>query len=106
MGRMLRRLPKPLTAFILAYVQWIIGHRFHDIAPLNTICRVHCPVLLVHGTEDRTIPHTDTLSIREGCRRTNIELLLIEGADHDSVERVEQHGGELVAFLARFGVPG
>lgn len=103
MGRMLQRAPKPLTALILAYVQWVIGHRFHDIAPVTTICRVHCPVLLVHGADDTTIPHTDTLAIKNGCRRENIELLLVEGADHDSVERVEEHGGELVEFLSRVG---
>jgi alpha-beta hydrolase superfamily lysophospholipase len=105
MGRMLQRAPKPLAAFVLAYVQWVIGHRFHDIAPITTICRVHCPVLLVHGTADNTIPHSDTLAISNGCQRKNIELLMVEGADHDSVEKVEEHGGELVDFLGRHGVP-
>lgn len=106
MGRMPRRLPKPLTAFILAYVQWVIGHRFQDIAPINTTCRVHCPVLLVHGADDATAPHSDSVAIANRCRHEGVELLLIDGADHDSVEEIEAHGRRLTAFVERHAVAG
>ena len=42
--------------YVLRYVQRVIGVRFNDIAPVNTIACVRCPVLLAHGTEDATVP--------------------------------------------------
>ena len=83
----------------LRYVEWIIGYRYEEIAPMNTACRVHCPVLIVHGAEDQTVPASDAYAIRDNCPDRGLELLLIEGAAHDSVNAIEQHSGELVSFL-------
>jgi len=98
------RMPGFCKSWILRYVEWVIGHRYDDIAPMNTACRVQCPILLVHGTADETVPVTDAQAIRNNCRGKKPELLLIEGGSHDSVEKVEQHGDELVAFLEKSGV--
>ena len=38
------------------------------------------------------------------CHREAVELLLIEDAGHESVDKVEDHGEQLVAFLLRAGV--
>jgi len=75
-----------------------------DVAPMYTACRVKCQVLLVHGTADKTIPLTDALAIRNNCIVNSLELLLIENADHESVEEIEEHGDQLIAFLTRVGV--
>lgn len=106
MRRYLARLGSPdlLTRLILRYVEWIIGHRYDAIAPLNTVCRVRCPVLLVHGKADETVPFTDALTIRAHCDSDRLELLLLDNAGHDSVDRVEEHGDQLVAFLERAGL--
>ena len=98
------RMPGFCKSWILRYVEWLIGHRYEDIAPMNTACRVQCPILLVHGTADETVPVTDAQAIRNNCRGKKPELLLIEGGSHDSVEKVEQHGDELVAFLEKSGI--
>ncbi len=97
-------IPMPLTALILRYVQWVIGHRFDEIAPIRSVCRINCPVLLVHGKEDKTVPIEDMRAIREHCPRPHLSFLEIEGADHDSVEQIEQHGAQLLAFLQRTGI--
>jgi pimeloyl-ACP methyl ester carboxylesterase len=99
-------LPESLTRWILRYVEWIIGYRYEEIAPMHTACRVACPVLLVHGTADRTVPLTDALAIRNNCERRSLELLTIENADHDSVDKVEAHGAQLVRFLQHAGIQG
>lgn len=36
----------------MRHVQRVIGTTFDDIAPVNTIARVRCPVLVVHGRTD------------------------------------------------------
>lgn len=94
-------LPTPLVSLILRYVQWVIGHRFEEIAPIRTICAIPCPVLMVHGREDRTVPVTDMRAIQARCERPHISFLEIAGADHDSVEKIESHAGQLLAFLRR-----
>ncbi|VAW77300.1 Hydrolase, alpha/beta fold family, partial [hydrothermal vent metagenome] len=61
MHRYLERLQVPVfcQSWVFRYVERVIGHRFDEIAPMNTVCRVQCPVLLVHGTADETVPATD-----------------------------------------------
>jgi pimeloyl-ACP methyl ester carboxylesterase len=100
------RIPELFKVWILRYVEWIIGYHYEEIAPLNTACRVKCPVLLVHGKADETVPVSDALTIQEHCKTNSLELLLIEGAGHDSVDRVEEHSEQLVVFLKRAGLPG
>jgi dipeptidyl aminopeptidase/acylaminoacyl peptidase len=88
----------PLGRLVLRYVQRAIGHRFSDIAPRNTIRRILCPVLLVHGSDDATVPVEDAMAIY--ARRTGDQVrLLILAGDHDSSREAERHAGELIDFL-------
>jgi len=96
-----KRIPRPIISAILNYVQWIIGARFEQIAPMHTICRQSCPVLLVHGKADSTIPVDDARDILRNCPDRAVELVEIDGADHDSVELIEQHAHQLTDFLRR-----
>jgi alpha-beta hydrolase superfamily lysophospholipase len=106
MRRYLRRfpLPKLFVKGVLHYVERVIGHRYEAIAPMHTACLVKCPVLLVHGTADETVPVSDALAIRDQCNKNSIELLLIDGADHESIDKIEEHAKELIAFLKRVGI--
>jgi len=108
MKRYLQRfhLPDLIVGLVLNYVQWIIGHRFNDIAPLSTVCRIDCPILLVHGRADTTVPVEDARAIAAGCPESNITLLEIDEAEHDSVDKIEQHGFALVSFLQQQGFAG
>ncbi|WP_029134454.1 alpha/beta hydrolase [Sedimenticola selenatireducens] len=108
MKRYLQRfhLPDLVVCLVLNYVQWIIGHRFSDIAPLSTVCRIDCPILLVHGRADTTVPVEDARAIAAGCPESNITLLEIDEAEHDSVDKIEQHGFALVSFLQQQGFAG
>lgn len=101
MRRQLKRFPVPgfLVSGVLLYIQWIIGVRFEDIAPMNTACKISCPVLLVHGENDKTVPVSDARAILQHCKCAKLELLLIEGAGHNAVDKIEQHADELFTFL-------
>jgi len=96
-------IPKLFIHFMFRYIEWVIGQRFSNIAPLNTVCMINCPILLVHGTHDNTVPVDDARSIIRNCPGSNITLLEIEGADHDSVDKVEQHAVKLINFLSQSG---
>jgi dipeptidyl aminopeptidase/acylaminoacyl peptidase len=92
-------MPKPLIWLVRRYVEWLIGYDFARIAPVNTIRRVRCPVLLVHGTRDRRVPVTDARRIAAAADPAQVTLFEVADADHDSVDLIEVHSGRLVHFL-------
>lgn len=98
-------LPERALRLVMRYVEWVIGHRFDHIAPMSTVCRASCPVLLVHGTADLVVPVEDARRIVARCRRSDVRLLEIPGAGHASVDRIEQNGAALIRFLRASGLP-
>jgi pimeloyl-ACP methyl ester carboxylesterase len=96
-----RRIPYwPLGAYILHYVQRVIGFRFDDIAPSRTIGSVRCPVLLAHGIEDALVPVSEAREIYAGRRDERVQLLLLPGS-HDEYREVDRHIGAVIGFLDR-----
>ena len=94
-----KRIPYwPLGAYILCYVQRVIGRRFADIAPCHTIRAAGCPVLLVHGSDDATVPVGDVREIYAHRRDERVSLLLIPGS-HDGYAELERHIDKVIAFL-------
>lgn len=90
----------PLGAYILSYVQRVIGYRFDDIAPCHTIASVRCPTLIVHGLEDATVPVEEARQIYAARTSEAVELLLVPGS-HDDYGDLRQQVGLLVGFLDR-----
>ncbi len=97
-------IPDWAAPLVLRYVERIIGRRYHEIAPINTLCRLDCPVLMVHGDRDRTVPVADFERMRSKCGDQGPRFLVIPRAGHTSVDRFEEHVGELVEFLRRAGL--
>ena len=94
-----RRIPFwPLGAYILFYVQRVIGYRFDDIAPARTIGAVNCPVLLVHGIGDETVPMSEAREIYANRENKQVQLLLMPGS-HDKYVDMERHIGTVIGFL-------
>lgn len=89
----------PLGWYVLRYVERVIGHRFDAIAPVNTLSRVRCPVLLVHGRDDRVIPPSDAERLYASRGETPARLHLLPG-DHDLSQHIEGELPELLGFLA------
>jgi len=106
MLRFLKRFHTPtfLSVFVIHYVEWIIGYRYENIAPINTICHIKCPVLLVHGRNDTTVPVEDATLISSRCKRSNIKVMIIENAGHESIEKIKEHQKELVQFLRDYDI--
>ena len=92
------RVPYPVVGwYVLRHVQRVIGTTFDAIAPVHTIAQVRCPVLLVHGKHDATVPVSDAQRLLAAAPGP-AQLLLIDG-DHDLREALDSHGQELVDFL-------
>jgi SAM-dependent methyltransferase len=76
----------------------VIGHRFDDIAPCNTIRQARCPVLLAHGTEDATVPTGDAERIYANRRDERVSLFLMPGS-HDEYGELTQAMAAMTGFL-------
>ena len=87
----------PLGWYVMGYVERVIGYRFDDIAPLATLPRVRCPVLLVHGIDDQTVPFSDAERMN-ALVDDNTHLLPVIGG-HDLSDAVVLHHTQLVRFL-------
>jgi alpha-beta hydrolase superfamily lysophospholipase len=95
-----KRIPaRTVGRYILGYVQEIIGHRFDDIAPVATIARVRCPIMLVHGAADDVVPSTEAREIFAARGDAPVVLRIVDGI-HDSFSDLERHMQDVIAFLS------
>ena len=71
-----RRVPYwPLGWLINRYLEHVIGARFDHIAPINTLAKASCRILLVHGLQDDIVPVLDARRIWQNCNATGATLL-------------------------------
>jgi dipeptidyl aminopeptidase/acylaminoacyl peptidase len=84
---------------MLRYVEWVIGYRFDDIAPVNTIRRVRCQALLVHGAEDTTVPVSEAHALHAARSGDQVQLKVVAGS-HDDYADLDRELPALVDFLA------
>lgn len=89
------RLPGFLTVILKPYVLLTCGDK--SAAKLAPQCK--CPVLLVHGSNDKTVPPANAVYYK--AEGDNITKLLSEGKGHNpyNTERAEQKLAELSAAL-------
>jgi pimeloyl-ACP methyl ester carboxylesterase len=92
-----KRVPYPVLGwYVMRHVQKVIGASFDAIAPLNTLPRVRCPLLLVHGRHDTVVPVDDAHRLLAASRRAS--MLLVD-ADHDLRGALAPHEQTLTHFL-------
>ncbi len=91
----------PIGWLLLRYIQHTIGISFDDIAPRNTIRQIRCPVLLVHGEQDASVPVTDAQQIYANHLDNRSQLYILPEAGHDTREAISTHGDSLISFLQR-----
>ena len=89
----------PLGWLVNRYVEQVIGWRFDDIAPIHTVSRITCPVLLVHGQQDATVPVKDARAIHAHQGAARVTLIEAPG-DHEHFEHMDAVMREVLAFMA------
>lgn len=67
---------------------WQVGKEFlmklHCARPLEQVARCHSPMLLIQGTDDQTVPPSDSEMYEKALKKADIcvERMLIPGANH------------------------
>lgn len=93
------RIPYPVLGwYVMRHVQAVIGARFDDIAPLASMARLRCPVLLVHGTDDAVVPFGDAQRLQAAGSPGQVQFLAVTGG-HDPSTALAVHLPALIGFL-------
>ncbi len=80
----------------------IFGFGYSEIRPIDGINNSDVPLLLFHGLNDRTIPHTESEKIIAEYKGPG-ELFLVEGADHAQDIAVDRaaYNAKVKEFIGR-----
>lgn len=89
----------PIGWLINRYLERVIGARFDDIAPVNTLSRTNCPILLVHGLQDSTVPIGDARQILQSQSASNVTLMEC-GGTHEVFDNPTEVTSRILSFLA------
>lgn len=96
-----RRIPYwPLGWLVNRYVERLIGARFDHIAPLATLPMARCPVLLLHGAQDSTVPVTDARALAAQGADAAVTLQVLDGR-HEGFADPAAAEAAVIGFLAR-----
>lgn len=90
--------------YVLRHVQNVIGAQFNEIAPVHSMTRVLCPVLLVHGEDDDMVPFDDARRLLAAGQSGRVQLLAVAGR-HDPSEALQAEQSTLLAFFAQHLCP-
>ena len=88
----------PLAWMINRALERVIGASFDDIAPINTVAKATCPVLLVHGRQDTVVPVTDAHRIRARGFEPNVTLIERDGT-HEAFDDADGITRNILEFV-------
>lgn len=88
----------PLAWLINRSLERVIGASFDAIAPVNTVTKATCPVLLIHGRQDTVVPITDAHRIWNRDSRSNITLIECDGT-HERFNDAVGITGDVLKFF-------
>ena len=78
-----RKIPYfPFVWFIFKYMEFRIGAKFDDIAPLNNIMKSNANIFLIHGINDATVPIEQANELYIAGNPDNIKLWKVDGKGH------------------------
>lgn len=72
--------------------------RFDDISPVNTPTKARCPILLVHGPQDTTVPVMDARRIWQNRSTTQATLIECNGT-HEAFDDLHSVTRQILSFL-------
>ncbi len=95
-----RGLPRVTIPAVLRWVERRVGFRLDDVAPERQVQEATCPLLVVHGSDDHTVPveHGRRLATAGGER---VRLLELPGRGHSDCDRDPRFWPQVLAFLER-----
>jgi pimeloyl-ACP methyl ester carboxylesterase len=97
-----RSIGRPALEIAFRYVRWHYGLDLRQAAPMDAVVSTHTPVLLLHGSQDDSIPPRHARMIRD-ANPVVVRLWEMAEADHTNVATVDaaKFQQEVFGFFAQ-----
>lgn len=95
-------MPRLFITSMISYIEIRTGIRFADISPSATIRQYKGPVLIVHGTQDETVPFTALTTLKKSANRENVKTLKLKGHSHSSMLADRQLASDIKQFFSAY----
>lgn len=89
----------PIGWILLSYLQLMLGLKFNDIAPENHIEKVNADLLLIHGTDDATIPLSHAERLKKRSQNGKAELWVIPVKGHSDCHLETGFWNKIILFF-------
>ncbi len=89
----------PLVWLLFKYIEWRIGARLDDIAPMNNIAKIHAELLLIHGKHDHVVAPEHATILFQRANPETTHLTLVDGCQHSNCLQSETLPPLIVNFF-------
>lgn len=89
----------PVGWVLLKYLEILVGFTFDSIAPENHIAESDAKMLLIHGTNDETVPYHHATALFNKAKKSQVELWTIRGKGHSNCHEEPGFKEKIVNFV-------
>jgi pimeloyl-ACP methyl ester carboxylesterase len=89
----------PIGWILLKYLEFLVGFKFNDIAPENHIQQSESKILLIHGTNDQTIPISHAERLLNKSKKQFVELWKIKNRGHSDCHEETGYWKKIIDYL-------
>jgi pimeloyl-ACP methyl ester carboxylesterase len=89
----------PFVWVLFKYVEFRIGAKFDEIAPVNNINKSKAEFLLIHGTDDKTVPYEQAKKLIAAANPDKAELFTLPERGHSDCHKYQGFWEKLEEFL-------
>jgi len=94
-----RKIPQfPFVWFIFKYMEFRIGAKFDDIAPVNNIAKTNASIFLIHGIDDATAPVSHADELYKAGNPDKVKLWKVKGKGHSDCNHHPEFWGKVLSF--------
>ncbi len=90
----------PLLWLLYRYLEFRIGARLDDIAPVNNIQNVKAQLLMIHGDRDTVVPLEEAERLAKASRSSTAELWVVPGKGHSDCHTHPDFWSRVTRFYA------
>ncbi|MEL6460709.1 MAG: alpha/beta hydrolase [Cyanobacteria bacterium J06621_15] len=84
---------------VITKAEEIAEFNIEEISPINQIVKVNCPILIVHGTEDKYIPFVNGKKLYDAVKGEKL-FYAVEGGNHSTI--LDKGGDKLQEKIVEF----
>ncbi len=94
-----KHIPQPIIWLAFTVMEYRIGKTFAELASDKNISKTTAKVLLIHGTDDKTVPFSQASLIKNAATPGQATLWAIDGKGHSNCHYEKDFWNTIVKFL-------